>query len=436
MQVSPDLRSHVVFAHHNMLKDAPFTRLDLVSCRNILIYLSPAMQRKALASFHFALKMNGVLLLGPSETPGPVGEEFAVIDSRWKLFRKLRDVRLPPEMRTSSPGSSTPGCAPPAHRRPAEDARVSRCRELLLERYGPPSLLVDAELELLHSFSAASEFLVPKDGRPSLNLLDLVGGELRAVLSASIRRAQRDARRSVLDGIDVDTAKGHRQVRWWCAAVAGERTRRRRVVDLVGAERGRASTSRRPTTTARDRGDLMTERVANLEGELRYAKENLQATIEEMETSNEELQATNEELIASNEELQSTNEELHSVNEELYTVNAEYQTKIAELTELTDGHDPPAGERPRSHTLFVDQELRLRKFTPKIGEAFHLLPQDVGRRLDSFAHDIEDTNLLRDLEAVWRRASPSNARCAIAAASRISCASCPIAVQARSTASC
>ncbi len=173
MQVSPDLRSHVVFAHHNMLKDAPFTRLDLVSCRNVLIYLSANMQRKALASFHFALKMNGVLLLGPSESPALVAEEFGVIDTRWKLFRKLRDGRIAADVRTSSPVQFDPGPRIPTHRRPAEDARVSRCRELLLEQYGPPSLLVDDELRLVHAFSGASEFLVPKDGRPSLNLLDL-----------------------------------------------------------------------------------------------------------------------------------------------------------------------------------------------------------------------------------------------------------------------
>ena len=394
-QVSPDLRSHVVFAHHNMLRDAPFTRLDLVSCRNVLIYFSGAMQRKALAAFHFALKINGAMMLGPSESPSSLAEEFGVVDARWKLFRKLRDVRIAPDLRGGLSFESGTRVAMP--RRPVEDARMAQCRELLLREYGPPSMLVDGDLRLLHAFNSASEFLTPKDGRPSLNLMDLVDGELKAVLAAAIRRAQRDGRTVRLEGINVEIGKA-RQV---CVVV--------RPVPGNGVAEDAWAISLEPSALAErdaslpagasDRGELMTERVANLEGELRYAKENLQATIEEMETGNEELQATNEELIASNEELQSTNEELHSVNEELYTVNAEYQSKIAELTELTADMTHLL-EATEVHMLFVDRELRLRKFTPKIGETFHLLPQDIGRRLDSFAHDLEDDRLLADLEKV------------------------------------
>jgi two-component system CheB/CheR fusion protein len=399
LQIAPELRSHVVFAHHNLLRDAPFTRIDLVSCRNLLIYLSPNMQRKALTSFHFALKVGGTLLLGPSESPASLGDEFAIVDGRWRLFRKLRDSRILPEVRGASPLRVEPPGTP---RRPTEDGRVSRSRELLLQEYGPPSLLVDGDLRLLHTFNAASELLAPKDGHPSLNLLDLVDGELRAVLAASIRRAQRDRTPVRLDGVTVTGPRGRRQVRVVVRPVLGH-----------GHNDDAWAISLEPSAIAEhgtlapdgldgggsDRGELMTERIAGLEGELRYAKENLQATIEEMETSNEELQATNEELVASNEELQSTNEELHSVNEELYTVNAEYQTKIAELTELTADMTHLL-EATEVHTLFVDRDLRLRKFTPKIGEAFHLLPQDVGRRLDSFAHDIDDENLLPDLGRV------------------------------------
>jgi two-component system CheB/CheR fusion protein len=268
---------------------------------------------------------------------------------------------------------------------------------LLLQEYGPPSLIVDGELRLLHTFNSGNEFLTPKDGRPSLNMLDLVDGELRAVLSAAIRRAQRDMRTVRLDGVNVETARGARQATVIVRPVPGH-TRAEDAWSISLEVKSAGDVAALPAA-APDRGELMTERVSNLEGELRFARENLQATIEEMETSNEELQATNEELIASNEELQSTNEELHSVNEELYTVNAEYQSKIAELTELTADvtHLLDATE---VHTLFVDRDLRLRKFTPKIGEAFHLLPQDVGRRLDSFAHDFEDDRLLTDLEGV------------------------------------
>ena len=147
------------------------------------------------------------------------------------------------------------------------------------------------------------------------------------------------------------------------------------------------------------------EQLQSLENELRYTKENLQATIEELETSNEELQATNEELVASNEELQSTNEELHSVNEELYTVNAEYQNKIAELTELNADMDNLLVST-EVHTVFLDRDLAIRKFTPKIAEQFNLLPQDIGRRINNFTHHIRYEPLLDELRRVLQTGQP------------------------------
>ena len=185
---------------------------------------------------------------------------------------------------------------------------------------------------------------------------------------------------------------------------------------VVVTEHGRANTRRRRIATA----------IGELEDEMRYTKENLQATVEELETTNEELQATNEELVASNEELQSTNEELHSVNEELYTVNAEYQRKIAELTELTDDMDNLLRSTDVG-TIFLDRDLAIRKFTPQIGQTFHLLPQDVGRRIESFAHNILHEGLLDDVRQVLATSERSSATCKTAWASGSCCGSCPIA---------
>ena len=161
----------------------------------------------------------------------------------------------------------------------------------------------------------------------------------------------------------------------------------------------------RPDATEINFRQASDEQLQGLETELRYTKENLQATIEELETSNEELQATNEELVASNEELQSTNEELHSVNEELYTVNAEYQKKIAELTELNADMDSLLAST-EVHTVFLDRDLTIRKFTPKIAEVFNLLPQDVGRRIDNFTHHICYGPLMEDIRRVLDKAEP------------------------------
>jgi two-component system CheB/CheR fusion protein len=401
-QVSTDLRGHIVFAYHNALRDAPFTRLDLVSCRNFLIYLRPPAQRRVLALFHFGLRTGGTLLLGPSETPGPLSEEFVPVDTRWKLFRKHRDVRIP-DVNISSPGTPPAATARPVmSRAPAEDPRVARGREDLVERYAPPTLLVDEEGRLLHNFNGAGAFLSQRDGKPSLNVLDLLEGELRFVVAGALKRAQKDRDPVSFGGV--------------VATVGGEQRRLRVVVQAMGAGHGsdecyaiafehERSLPAEATAEPTDVDALMKDRLAVVEGELRLTKENLQATIEEMETSNEELQATNEELIASNEELQSTNEELHSVNEELYTVNAEYQAKIAELTEVTTDMNHLL-EATEVHTIFLDSALRLRKFTPKIARTFNLLPQDLGRRIDAFAHNLDDTKLVEDLEVVARGGQP------------------------------
>ncbi len=177
------------------------------------------------------------------------------------------------------------------------------------------------------------------------------------------------------------------------------------------------------------------DRIHSLEGDLRFAKENLQSSVEAMESANEELQATNEELIASNEELQSTNEELHSVNEELYTVNAEYQKKISELTEITADLNSLM-ESTDVATVFLDRSLCIRKFTPQIARVFNLLPQDVGRSIDSFAHHFELVDLGAKLRQVLETARRSKTKCAIARAGGCCCACCPIGRKKKSKASC
>jgi two-component system, chemotaxis family, CheB/CheR fusion protein len=405
--VQQALRERVVFAHHNVIKDAPFTRLDMLTCRNLLIYFTPSAQRKAMSLFHFALKTGGIMVLGPSESPGALSEEFASVDNRWKIYRKFRDVRLAPQMRVERlPGFESSRTAL-GGRPPVEDVRVSKARELLFRRYLPPAVVVDGTAKILHTWGGAGELFVQRDGPPSVNLLELLEGELRYAVSAALKRAQKERTLVALSGLGLP---------------GGDDTARLRVVVEGFEGSGRnddawlISFEREPTTlvapdqslseegagAGRDSShleELLRERVLALEGELRVARQNLQATVEETETSNEELQATNEELIASNEELQSTNEELHSVNEELYTVNAEYQAKIAELTELTADVNNLL-EGTDVHTLFLDPELKIRKFTPKIGETFNLLPQDVGRRFDTFAHTLEDGRLVDDVKQV------------------------------------
>jgi two-component system CheB/CheR fusion protein len=266
--------------------------------------------------------------------------------------------------------------------------------------------VVDSAGKILHSWGGAAELFVQRDGAPTLHLLELLDGELRYAVSAALKRAQKEKTIVSLTGLGLSGRNQGGRIR---VVVEGfEPAGRSEECWLVSFERepvDLVDSSHSPAEEAgagEDRAhleELLRERVVALESELRLARENLQATVEETETSNEELQATNEELIASNEELQSTNEELHSVNEELYTVNAEYQAKIAELTELTADVNNLL-EGTEVHTLFLDPELKIRKFTPKIGETFNLLPQDLGRRFDTFAHTLEDDQLFEDVKRV------------------------------------
>jgi two-component system, chemotaxis family, CheB/CheR fusion protein len=389
-QVQSQLRGSMVFARHNVLRDAPFTRLDLITCRNLLIYFKTSAQRKVLALFHFSLKIGGALMLGPSETPGPLSDEFTSVDPRWKIYRKRRDIGLPSDLKLARSPLMT------SHERP-ERARVGppevgRAQQVLLDRYAPPSLIVDSQLQLVHTFNGGGRYLGPRDGRASLHLLDMLEGELKFAVSGAFKKAVSDGQTVVYSGVPARSVDGLERVKLTLEPLTKEGAERI-LITFEPMEVRRES--ERPDT---DMEELAQNRIDSLEHELHYAKENLQATIEEMEAGHEELQATNEELIAANEELQSANEELQSVNEELYTVNAEHQAKIAELTELTTdmNHLLTATE---VHTIFLDHELRIRKFTPKIAETFNLLPHDIGRRIDTFTHHLRHDGLVADLEA-------------------------------------
>lgn len=398
-QVVPDIRQMLVFAPHNVIKDPPFTRVDLISCRNMLIYLQPAAQQKVLSLFHFALNRGGMMLLGPSESPGMLLRDFETVEGHWRLYRKHSDVRIPVETRLQPTRALHPALAQTQPTARHSLTQLLETYDALLDKHMPPSLLVNDRGELVHAFAGASKFLRRQDGRQGLELVDMVDDELRMALVGGLKRASRDPQGVVFTGVRISA--GDRQDVYRVSirpASAGTSTSPPHL--LVVLEQVDAPA--RPTTTPApeiDIGGVPHEQIAALEAELNYTRENLQAAVEELETSNQELQAANEELLASNEELQSTNEELQSVNEELYTVNAEYQRKIEELTELTNDMDNLLAATDVG-TIFLDNRLRVRKFTPQIGETFDLLPQDVGRPIESFTHGMDHPELMADLRGV------------------------------------
>ena len=388
--VSPDLRQMVLFAPHNLAKDPPFTRLDLITCRNLLIYLNPATQKRILSLFQFGLKTGGFLFLGPEREPR--GERRRIRDDQ----RAMED--LPQAARRQAGGRLGPfhssseatdlvnqrlaGVAPATER-----AGLPRgLRGLARAGSFPSGLLIDEHHQLLHAFGTARQYLRLPEGRATSDVLRMVDDDLRMAISSAVHRAGKErAEIALLGGQGLRSTTRNRG----CAS----RSSRFRWGDSSPRSTSSASsrTSRprprpMPAPSFDARGESA-DRIRQLEQELVYTKEHLQTTIEELEASNEELQSTNEELVASNEELQSTNEELHSVNEELYTVNAEYQKKIDELTQLTNDIDNLLHSTDIG-TVFLDINLNIRKFTPAIAQVFNLLPLDVGRPLKHISNNI------------------------------------------------
>lgn len=424
-QVKPSLRRLVVFSNHNLLKDPPFTRMDLISCRNLLIYFNEVAQRKVLTFFHLALNVNGTLFLGSSETLSELAEEFAVIDAKWRIFRKLRDVRLRESLRMLPPSTvrsshvdvfEPPGAMRGRTAEPqallANRRGLTKAYDTLLARHAPPSVLVDRQGHIVHVFGDAHRFLSIGIGPFSSQLVDVVDERLRHPILAGLERMRGSAGNAFTRHVPLGAVAGasatvkltveRLDIGDWVdegyALVTFEEAQRQ-----AGADDPPAGTSDHiPIADL----ELYQERVKELEYELKITEESLQSTIQEMETTNEELQATNEELMASNEELQSTNEELHSVNEELYTVSAEHQRKIDELLEVTADLDHILTSTEIG-VIYLDQELRLRRFTPAAAVIFNLLDRDIGRPFEHIRPRFEGMDLVTLLKGLATSSSMS-----------------------------
>ena len=390
-QVIPQLRHAVVFARHDLLKDAPFTQLDLVSCRNLLIYFRPAAQKHALSILPYGLRIGGALLLGQSEAPGEIAGEFEVVDEPCRLYLKRRLTRRPPVLSMSKPIVGLPRTRP----QPA-DTPLLTLYDAVLDHVMPASFLIDSERNIVDSFGGAERLLSVRRRRSSTDFLDLVPDTARLALAAGFTRAARERAAVRFDSIDWPSPEG----------TAGKvdlrvdplETDGKPVAYLVSI----LSQAKPPETSiapARvDMGEMSAERFTALEQELKHSRETLQSTLQELESSSEEMQATNEELTASNEELQSTNEELHSVNEELHTVNAELQAKIQELSDLN--HDMRMlFENIEVAIVFLDSELRIRRFTPRAAVLFGLMEHDHGRPFTSFQHPFRRPSFMEDIAA-------------------------------------
>ncbi len=368
------IRDRITFASHNLLQDPPFTKLHLITCRNLLIYLGSEAQGQVMSRFEFALLPRGFLFLGISETVGSFDSVFREVNPKWKLFVRREGVgQSPPSFALSAPRMDRP--LHKAGQLVARPTGADAIYEAVVARFAPPGLAIDDQFHIVHVFGNVGSRLTLPAGRVNLNLLKMVPRGAAAVLSASIRTArQRGEEVSCRFAITEDSEP-------LMLRIVPPTEKNPVLVFFEETQAGDASVEA-PITV--DVDSETARRVQELEEEGVMLRQNLQTAIQEHETANEELQATNEELIASNEELQSTNEELQSVNEELYTVNTEYQEKIGELEQMNEDLEHVLSAT-QAGILILDHELHIRRYNEGCLGLFPLLEQDVGRPLGDIA---------------------------------------------------
>jgi two-component system, chemotaxis family, CheB/CheR fusion protein len=404
------LRERVVFAQHNLVQDPPFTSIDLISCRNLLIYLQPVLQSKALEFFNFSLNPGGILFLGSSESCGNQAELFQPLDHKWKIYRSrgrkaARHERVSIAARRGGMDGGGARLASPGRRTADSERDLERVLEAVAGQFGSLTLVVNEQLELLYLFGDGSGLLKIPQGRARYDVGKLMIKELAIPLVTSIQRSFSRNEDVAFSNIIYSDDGETKRVSLLVKLIPSKAGRDPMAVAFIQHEAGTGASAAKGSGAEApyDYEEGMVQRVADLEQELQFTKENLQATIEELETSNEELQATNEELLASNEELQSTNEELQSVNEELHTVNAEHQQKIIELTEMTNDLNNLL-DNIRHGALFLDENMAIRRFTKEIADVIQLRDADIGRPLDHLNHRLRDVDLVEQAGRVARSA--------------------------------
>jgi two-component system CheB/CheR fusion protein len=390
-QICRLIRDMVVFSAHDITRDAPFSRLDLVSCRNLLIYLQPVMQKKVLRVIHYALKPTGFLMLGTSETVGDSPDLFSLVDRKNKLYSAKHVAAIAALDTSFGARAPQPSIQPGSSLRPIANLAAMADRKVL-ERYGPPGVVINQSMEILHFRGRTGPYLEPAPGAASLNILRLARPELHADLRRVIHQALSENKETTADSRLVLGAET-RPFRLEVVPITEPDTKTKCLLVLFNEPAAHEHDETAPLPVSDGAASPSEQRIQELERELSVTKEYLQSTVEELESTNEELKSANEELQSSNEELQSTNEELEtskeemqSSNEELSTVNDELQTRMRELqTAHDDLRNVMTGVDQA--VVIVGMDLRIRRFTHSAEMLLSLVAGDVGRtvgHLNSF----------------------------------------------------
>ena len=396
-QVKRELRDICIFSNHNFIKDPLFSRLGLISCRNVLIYLGPELQQEILPVFHYALRPGGYMFLGPSETASGHAELFRVLDKKYRIYQKketvarsvlqfshpdIKNLRRPDEKPSKPEGRNLP----------------RQLERMILQRYRPACVAVSENGDAVYFSGRTSRYLEQPTGSPEANVLNMAREGLQIPLRMALHRAAATHKPAVEKNISVRTSAGISSVDVTVEPLADLSPPNLYMIAFEETAIGNGSPPGLPPTEVTGLNARSEETIRQLESELRAARELAQATFEEFETTNEELKSANEEYQSTNEELENSKEELQSLNEELETINTELSQKVRQLDESKSVLQN-LFNATQIATIFLDSELRIRSFTPAAVDMFRLIPSDVGRPItdlatrfsyDDFAHDVAE----------------------------------------------
>jgi two-component system CheB/CheR fusion protein len=401
--VKKELREMIVFAQHNLIKDAPFTRLDVLSCRNVMIYLTTELQKKIIPVFHYSINPQGIMFMGPAETIGGFTDMFSSVDPKWKIFER-KDGQLAGRIadfpfHISRPVSKViriEDSANMINKRSAEDT----FNRILLENFTAASVLVNEKGDILYSNGKTGKYLELPTGEAVMNIHKMAKEDLRYVLGNIIHRACTNSGLVEID--DVRLKEGPQSRVLNLKACLLEETTLQGLILIIIEDKGLLKKNSRKS----GKTDQDNKIVEELEKELVYTKQQLTSTIEQMETSMEELKSTNEELQSTNEELQSINEEslttkeeMQSLNEELMTINIQYQAKAEELSRINNDMKNLL-DATEIGTIFLDNNLEILRFTPQVKKLFNLIPSDVGRPIMHIASNFAHPSIENDIHEV------------------------------------
>uniref|UniRef100_Q47EE1 protein-glutamate O-methyltransferase n=1 Tax=Dechloromonas aromatica (strain RCB) TaxID=159087 RepID=Q47EE1_DECAR len=403
-RICQEIRQMVVFAPHNVTMDPPFTRLDILTCRNVLIYLGADLQKRLLPLFHYSLKPGGTLFLGSAESIGNFAELFSPLEPKARIYRREEvnqraiDVDFPTRYLGDSPN---PALIPSPTMQPANLQTLAD--QLLLQKFSPAAVLTNADGDILFISGRTGKYLEPAAGKANWNIHAMAHEGLRQELILALPKALRIGEAVVVKDLTIEDGS-ERQSLDLTVYPIDEPAPLHGMAMIVFAD----VVAAKPAPKRHSRKQLVDARVAELEQALLQAREELQSIREEMQTSHEELKSANEELQSTNEELQSTNEELttskeemQSLNEELQTVNAELQSKVDEWSATSNDMKNLLNSTDIA-TVFLDNMLHVRRFTRQATHIFKFIPSDIGRPLADIVHKLDYTDLQDDAQEVLR----------------------------------